>query len=216
MAYKQDERVMVLHTPLGEDVLLIQGLSGTEGLSRLFSFDLTLFSENSSIAFEGIIGKNVTVSMILPDDSERYFNGIVSYFSQKAGAGEENPNLTSYHATMVPWLWLLGRTTDYRIFQNLSVPEIIEKISRRRGLPISEWMSMVTTRNESTASNTGKRTWTLFHASWKKRESTISSSMRRESIPLFSSIHPPYIGPVLTRRRPACSSGRCLPKSKTT
>jgi type VI secretion system secreted protein VgrG len=128
MVYRQDERVMVLHTPLGEDVLLIQGLSGTEGLSRLFSFDLTLFSESSSIAFEDIIGRSVTVSIILPDDSERYFNGIVSYFSQRAGAGEENPGLSLYSATIVPRLWLLGRTTDSRIFQNLSVPDIIERI----------------------------------------------------------------------------------------
>ncbi|MGV8073233.1 MAG: type VI secretion system Vgr family protein [Syntrophobacteraceae bacterium] len=128
MAYTQHERSMAIHTPLGRDVLLLAGLSGTEGLSRLFSFDLTLFSENSSISFEEIIGKNVTISMILPDDSERYFNGIVSYFSQKAAAGEENPDLSSYQATIVPWLWLLGKTTDSRIFQNLSAPDIIEKI----------------------------------------------------------------------------------------
>ncbi len=35
MVYRQEERVMVLHTPLGEDVLLIQGLSGSEGLSTI-------------------------------------------------------------------------------------------------------------------------------------------------------------------------------------
>ena len=133
MGYTQDDRSIAIHTPLGKDVLLLAGLSGTEGLSRLFNFDLTLCSENNSISFEDIIGKNVTVSMILPDDSERYFNGIVSYFSQKAGAGEDNPDLTYYHATMVPWLWLLGRTTDSRIFQNLSVPEIIEKIFSDKG-----------------------------------------------------------------------------------
>lgn len=128
MAYTQDEKSMAIHTPLGKDVLLLGGLSGTEGLSRLFNFDLTLFSENNNISFESIVGQNVTVSMVLADDSERYLNGIVSYFSQKAGAGGDNPELSIYHATVVPRLWLLSRTTDSRIFQNKSVPDIIEKI----------------------------------------------------------------------------------------
>jgi len=128
MAYTQDEKSMAIHTPLGKDVLLLGGLSGTEGLSRLFNFDLTLFSENNNISFESIVGQNVTVSMVLADDSERYLNGIVSYFSQKAGAGGDNPELSTYHATVVPRLWLLSRTTDSRIFQNKSVPDIIEKI----------------------------------------------------------------------------------------
>ena len=128
MAYTQDERSMAVHTPLGKDVLLLAGLSGTEGLSRLFNFELTLFSENNNISFESIVGQNVTVSMVLAADSVRYINGIVSYFSQKAGAGEDNPELATYHATVVPKLWLLGRTTDSRIFQNKSVPDIIEKI----------------------------------------------------------------------------------------
>ncbi len=29
---------------------------------------------------------------------------------------------------MVPWLWLLKKTADSRIFQNLSVPDIVEKM----------------------------------------------------------------------------------------
>src|SRR5262249_34443616 len=40
---------------------------------------------------------------------------------------------THYRAEVVPWLWFLTRTTDCRIFQNMTVPEIIVKIFRDLG-----------------------------------------------------------------------------------
>ena len=35
---------------------------------------------------------------------------------------------SSYRATMVPWLWLLTRTADCRIFQEMKAPDIIKTI----------------------------------------------------------------------------------------
>jgi len=56
-----------------------------------------------------------------------FFNGIISSFSQRRGGGEAGGD-SHYTATMVPWFWLLTRTADSRIFQKLSVPDIVEKI----------------------------------------------------------------------------------------
>lgn len=135
MVYTQENRFIAIDTPLGKDVLLLTGLTGNEGLSTLFSFELDLLSENLSIAFQDIIGKNVTVSVTLADGEKRFFNGIVSRFSQGSGGGEAggDPRFSSYTATMVPWLWLLTRTADSRIFQKLSVPDIVEKIFGEKG-----------------------------------------------------------------------------------
>ena len=36
--------------------------------------------------------------------------------------------MASYEVVLRPWLWLLGLTHDCRIFQNLSVVEIVEEI----------------------------------------------------------------------------------------
>lgn len=130
MSFKQDGRLFSLNTPLGKDVLLLKDITGEEGISGLYSFHLNLLSENHSISFKDIIGKNVTISIALADGKTRYFNGIVSEFSQShAGeSGKADILLSYYTATVVPWLWLLTRTTDSRIFQNLTVPEIVEKI----------------------------------------------------------------------------------------
>ena len=42
--------------------------------------------------------------------------------------------LAYYEAVVRPWLWFLGHTTDCRIFQNMSVVEIIEDIFSKYGI----------------------------------------------------------------------------------
>jgi type VI secretion system secreted protein VgrG len=116
--------LFTLTTPLGPDKLLLKGFKGSEGMSRLFRFDLELLSTDPNIDYTQIIGKSVTIAVTQADGTPRYFNGIISRFGQ-AGADE---TFTSYHAEMVPWLWLLTRTADCRIFQNMTIPDIIKKI----------------------------------------------------------------------------------------
>ncbi len=123
-SYTQDGRLFKIDTPLGKDVLLLEGFRGTEGISRIFHFELDLLSENSAIPFSDIIGKNVTVSVKQSDGSYRYINGFISRFAQTA----MEETLTAYEAEMVPWLWFLTRNANCRIFQNKTVPDIITQV----------------------------------------------------------------------------------------
>lgn len=131
----QDNKLFSIKTPLGEDVLLLARFSGREGLSEMFQFDMDFFSEHPSILFEDIIGKNVTVSILLVDGSKRFFNGLISRFSRECPSGKPSGKYPSfyYSATLVPWFWLLTRTLNSRIFQNLSVQDIVEKIFTEKG-----------------------------------------------------------------------------------
>ncbi len=122
-------RIIKVDTPLGKDVLLLHSFSGVEGMSRLFSFNLSLLSENSNIAFTALIGQRVTMSVATAHGSPRYINGFVSRFAQ-AGA---DSRFSYYQAEVVPWLWFLTRNANCRIFQNLSIPDIIEKVFNDRG-----------------------------------------------------------------------------------
>ena len=130
MALTQDNRHIAIQTPLGKDVLLLEGFSGTEGLSRLFRYDVRLLSEvNHTIAFKDIVGKPVTIS-VKHAKGTRFINGIVRRFSQGGG----DPTLASYRAEVVPTLWMLTQTADCRIFQNKTVPEIIQAILKEKGV----------------------------------------------------------------------------------
>lgn len=135
MPLNQENRTLLISSPLGENALVLTRFSGTEYISAPFSFELDLVSEDDSIAFEDIIGGNVTVSIGLVNDEPRLFNGLISRFSQDAGSSDEAGihTLARYTATLVPWFWLLNRTTDSRIFQALSVPDIVEQIFTEKG-----------------------------------------------------------------------------------
>jgi Rhs element Vgr protein len=117
-------RVMEIATPLGEDVLLFHGMHAHEEMGRLGEFQLDLLSPKKDINVDGILGKHVTVKLALPDDSTRFFNGFVTRFAQGAQYGR----YYRYFATVHSWLWFLTRTTDCRIFQEMSVPDIVKKV----------------------------------------------------------------------------------------
>ena len=117
-------RVMEISTPLGEDVLLFHGMHAREELGRLGEYQLDLLSPKKDINLDDILGKNVTVKVVLTDDSTRYFNGFVTRFS----AGDQYGRYYQYRASVRSWLWFLTRTTDCRIFQEMTVPDIVKKV----------------------------------------------------------------------------------------
>jgi type VI secretion system secreted protein VgrG len=121
----QAQRSLSVASPLGPDVLLLTGFTGIESVSRLFAYQLELLSANDGIAPKDIVGQPLTWSLGSIDQEPRYWNGVVSRFV--AGARNRR-GLRSYRAEVVPWPWLLTRTTDCRIFQNLATPDIIEKV----------------------------------------------------------------------------------------
>ncbi|HEY2588574.1 MAG TPA: type VI secretion system tip protein TssI/VgrG [Tepidisphaeraceae bacterium] len=130
----QAHRPAAAYSPLGEDVLLLRRMTGVEQLGRLYEYELELVSEHpDQVDFDKILGAPMSVRLDLGDGSgtPRAFHGIVSRFSQVS----TGPELPTYRATLVPWLWLLTRTADCRIFQDderqkWTVPKIILGVFR--------------------------------------------------------------------------------------
>ena len=111
-------------TPLGSDVLLLDTFSGTEAISELFSFKLGMYAPGGQeIPFEAVLGKDFRVTVLLPTGETRYFHGICSRFS----AGDTG-DVRKYRAEIVPKAWLLTRRQQSRIFQELSVPQIVARV----------------------------------------------------------------------------------------
>jgi type VI secretion system secreted protein VgrG len=129
MAYVQTGRLISITTPLGRDALLLEGFSGQESISGLFSFTLYLLSESHNISFGAVVGKPAAIQLSDGNGGERYIHGIISQFSQ----GHVEGRFARYHAVLVPWLWNLTRAADCRIFQDKSVPDIIQEVFRERG-----------------------------------------------------------------------------------
>ncbi len=130
--YTQNELQLSITTPLGADVLLLQGFTGAEALSQPFLFTLELLSEDGKVDFAKLIGKPATVTIARPGGSEkRLINGVISRFVQLGS----DSRFTHYLAELRPWLWLLNFASDSRIFQNKSVPDILEAVFNELGYP---------------------------------------------------------------------------------
>src|SRR6267154_5852493 len=125
----QATREIAIETPLGDDVLLLRTASINEQMGRLFQIEADVISETPDVNFDEIIGKNVTLRLNLVGNKERYFNGFVSRFVQVENQG----GYSHYRAVIVPWLWFLTRTADCRIFQSMTVPDIVQKVFSDHG-----------------------------------------------------------------------------------
>ena len=129
MPITQENRLLAIGTALGADVLSVRSISVQEQISRLFSIEAELSSEEGEVDFDQVIGHPVTLRLELPEKKTRYFNGIVSRLVQMANKG----GYAHYHATIVPWLWFLTRTADCRMFQKKTIPQIIEAVFTGHG-----------------------------------------------------------------------------------
>lgn len=154
MLFNQASRLAKITSPLGPDVLLLNEMGGGEELGRLFNYELQLTSLDANIDLNQLLGKPMSVGLQLADGGERHFHGIVARCSQNIDRGQ----FASYQVTLRPWLWLLSRTSDCRIFQNLSIPQIIKQVFRDLGFsdfedalsrPYREWEYCVQYRETS-------------------------------------------------------------------
>lgn len=120
MPLSQDTLQVKVTTPF-PDVLLVRSFRGEERVSGLFRYDLELISDNPALEFTQIVGQGVGVTIALASGGTRFFHGVCSRFVQ-AGTYQ---GITTYHAELRPWLWLLTLAQDCRIYQNLAVPDLV-------------------------------------------------------------------------------------------
>jgi len=128
--YVQEHRRIGISTSLGDNVLLLTQFEGEEPICGLFNYRLNLLSENDSINARDIIGKAVLFWIEQPDGQPRFYHGMVSRF-EYIGKGDR---LSLYRAQVVPSLWFLSLNSDCRIFQKMTVKDIISDVLRRRGV----------------------------------------------------------------------------------
>jgi type VI secretion system secreted protein VgrG len=124
--YLQQKRKLRVTTPLGENELLLKSFSGSEGISTLFGYRLEMIAENKTkVAFDAVLGQKLTIHMQLPDESsETHLNGLCVRFAQ----AERDATFTVYEAEIVPDVWKLARKAQSRIFQRMTVKEILQKV----------------------------------------------------------------------------------------
>lgn len=128
--YTQVGKPMRFGTPLPADTLMLERLVGEEAVSTPFEIHLDLVSTDSAIDPKKLLRKPVSVTVDLAAGGQRFFHGVVRRFVQLG----RSDGLVSYRAEVVPWLWFLSLTSNCRIFQQQSVPDIVQKVLTEMGV----------------------------------------------------------------------------------
>ncbi|ATA26962.1 type IV secretion protein Rhs [Brenneria goodwinii] len=121
----------------GRSDLDVESFSATEGLSQTYCYQIT-FTSGSDIAPGEMLLQDVTFTfnapgvtlgdVALPAASARAVHGVVTQFQRLSASADE----VRYQLTLEPRLALLANAGRPAIYQNQSVPEIVEQILRRQ------------------------------------------------------------------------------------
>ncbi|NUU64703.1 type VI secretion system tip protein VgrG [Enterobacteriaceae bacterium BIT-l23] len=116
------------------DVLAFEG---QEALSRPFSYRIEFTSDDPAIPREAMLMKSASLTLRAPvnqgmginiQQTVRVIQGVVAGFERLSTSKDE----TRYALTLEPRLALLSRSHQNAIYQDMSVPQIVEKILRER------------------------------------------------------------------------------------
>ncbi|MCO7568337.1 phage late control D family protein, partial [Pseudomonas guariconensis] len=121
----------------------VLAFSGTEALSETFSYTIEVTCPHLDIAADSLLGQEAAFSLHPAPPSLtlrgytpppvaplRTLHGVITRFRHLSASRDE----ARYELTLEPRLALLDKGCQYRIYQQRSVPEVVEIILRRHGM----------------------------------------------------------------------------------
>ncbi|OQS50649.1 type VI secretion system Vgr family protein [Chromobacterium violaceum] len=126
-AFGQDHRLLTLELGSGQiaaEQLLPLSLDGEEGLSRAYRYTVTCLSPDGHIELKTLLGQPARIGIQDADGDETIRCGVVSQ-ARLAGA---DGGFAQYELTIEPPFALLRHRRTSRVFQDLTVPDIIQQI----------------------------------------------------------------------------------------
>ncbi|MGE4408864.1 type VI secretion system tip protein TssI/VgrG [Pseudomonas sp.] len=115
-----------LQLPLVHDLQVLE-FRGREALSTPFAFEVELVSERPDLELETLLHQPAFLAFA-PDGAG--IHGLVHRIAQ----GESGQRLTRYRLTLVPQLTYLAHRSNQRIFQHLTVPQIVSQVLEEHGI----------------------------------------------------------------------------------
>lgn len=113
--------------PFAAGRLRVLSFRGREAVSRPFRFDLVVGVDQADAPEleSALLGQPASLALLVPDADPRCVCGIVAAVEAQ-DAFEQGRH--AFRLRLVPRLWMLGKRRTSRVFQNLSVPEIVNAV----------------------------------------------------------------------------------------
>ena len=121
-----NEAAFTLHIDGADHDFKVLAFTGTEALNQPFAFELELISERPDIDLASLLHHTAYLDM----GQGAGIHGFIDRLAQ----GEAGKRLTRYHLCLRPQLSYLAHRTNQRIFQHLSVQQIISRLLEEHGI----------------------------------------------------------------------------------
>ncbi len=116
----------------------VLAFDGTETISSLYAINVDLVSEYPDVDLQRLLGQPAFLQFGLDGEG---LHGLI----EDVSALDVGLRLSRYRLTLVPALHYLQLSRDQRIFQNLTVPQIIAQVLKRHSIPADTYTFHVRT-----------------------------------------------------------------------
>lgn len=114
---------------VGDSEMAVYAFEGVEEVSKLFAFSVEVVSTDNAFVLRNVLGRQALLSIKDRSNGTRLVHGIV----REAEQLHTSNTYTHYRYEIAPKLYFLGLNQDHRIFQNLSIVDIIKKLFTEQG-----------------------------------------------------------------------------------
>ncbi|MBR0661327.1 type VI secretion system tip protein TssI/VgrG [Neoroseomonas oryzicola] len=138
--YDQSNCLLAMHTTLAGWPVVLTELEGEDRLSAPFVYRIRFATEAPVAAVKALIGTEVTLFFGQPEPDaanrlrRRPLNGHFRRIARIGRVGRDGMIL-EWEAEVVPRLWFLSQTSDFRIFHDQTIPQIVATILGEHGIP---------------------------------------------------------------------------------
>ncbi|MBI6927241.1 type VI secretion system tip protein VgrG, partial [Pseudomonas putida] len=120
----QSGRLLQLTTPLGANQLLALRAHGVERIGRTPRYTLDVLVQDTEYDPEKLIGQPVSLALLCDDGSQVPRHGLVESVRYLGSDG----GLHDWQLVFAPWFSLLEYRSDCRIWQDKTLPTILESV----------------------------------------------------------------------------------------
>lgn len=135
MPVAESIRFFFTSTSQPDDTFTVAEFSGTEAISKLYEFNITLYADDPDIDLKGVLKNPVTLKIEKDGEELRVFHGILSRFEQL----HEYSGHIYFRAILVPRLWISDQYLENQLFLDKSIPDIIEEVLKQSGLTTHDY-----------------------------------------------------------------------------
>ncbi len=118
------QRLYTLEGGGGVSELMVERFSLIDEVSQPYQLSLSTLSLNARVPLQPLLGQRVTLHTTLSDGSRSQRSGLVMQASQ----GPSDGGLARYQLTVQPWVALLKHSRHSRVWQDKTLPQIIDDV----------------------------------------------------------------------------------------